>query len=519
MAKKITFGLILILFLSFRSGAGGDREKAKLMTLEDCLVRAMEKNLGLQVQVRNPELADLAISRAGEKFLPALEFQYGKRNNRSASFSLIESSSSNSYSYLTGVSQLLPTGGTLQASVSTGMTDTNTKFQMINPYYSSSLVFSFNQPLLRNFGTTITRREILIAQNNRDISDQTYKKAVLDTIYTVEEAYWNLVFSIENLKVMQKSLRLAEDFLERNKKELAIGMIAPIEVLSAESEAASRRADILQAEVLVKNREDILRTLLNFVAKGDEENLPIIPTDVPAVEKREISMDGSLALALAGRPEFQSAKLDLKNKDIDLTYSRNQTLPDLSLQTSYWSPAISGTQILYQNDDPLLGIVIGTIPGGSSQAMKDAFKFKYKNWAIALTLSVPMNTVFSRAMVSQAKVSLEQAKLSVDEAQQNIFLEVRSAVRDVENNAKRVEAYQAATKLANKKLDAEERKAKAGLSTNYTVLLVQRDLAAAQSLELRARIDFVLSQARLDRATGTSLERRNIKLQKKENVY
>jgi len=514
MKKKPNFAMAAALTLALSAVWAGGQDAAKPMTLEECLIRAMEKNLGLQVQVRNPELADLAVSKAGEKFLPTLAFSYGRETDRSASSSWIAGADqvqTKSNSYSATLTQALPTGGILQANLSNGMSDTNTRFQTINPYYSSVLTFAFSQPFLRNFGPAVSRRDILIAHNNQDIAEQNYKRALLDTLYSVEEAYWNLAFSIGNLKVMRQSLRLAENLLDKNRKELAIGMMAPIEVTTAESEVAMRKADILQAEVLVKNREDSLRTLLNLGGKGEADVPPLTPADVPTVEKREMTMDAALGLAAANRPELENARLDLKNKDLDLVYARNQLLPNFSLDARYWSPGVSGTQILYQDGNPLTGIIIGTIPGGSSQATKDALKFKYKNWAVGLTLSIPLNTVFSRAQANSAAVILEQSKISAENTEQQIFLEVRSAVRDVENNAKRVEAYEAARVLAEKKLEAEEKKVKAGLSTNYTLLQVQRDLATAQSLELQSRIDYVLSLARLDRATGTSLERRNIK--------
>jgi outer membrane protein TolC len=510
MAKKTIF--LSILGAALISGMLVGQDAATRMTLEQCLVRAMEKNLGLQVQIRNPELSELGVSLAGEKFLPTLSFQYGRQSNQSASASWISSSTlTKSNSFSADLTQTLPTGGTLEASLSNGMTDTNQRFQTINPYYSSQLTFGFRQPFLRDFGPAISRREILVARNNRDIAEQTFKQTLLGTLYTVEEAYWNLVFAVENLKAMRQSLALAENMLDRNKQELAIGMMAPIEVLSAESEVASRRADILQSEVLVKNRADNLRTLLNLAEKGETDAPPLVPVDTPSTTPRVLAMDTALALALANRPELENALLDLKNRNLDLVYARNQLLPQLDLTANYWSPSISGTQILYQNGDPLTGVIIGTIPGGSSQAMKDALKFKYKNWSVGLTVSIPLNTIFSRAQAGRAAVSLEQSKLAAENTKQQIFLEVRSAVRDVENNAKRVEGYAAALKLAEKRLEAEERKAKSGLSTSYTVLQVQRDLALARSNELQSRIDYVLSQARLDRATGTSIERRNIK--------
>jgi outer membrane protein TolC len=512
MIQRTVIPLLLIMFCLPGLVLGGDEPPAKPMTLEECLVRALEDNLGLKVQVLNPELADLAVAQAGEKFLPRLGFQYSRASNQSASFSLIESSASKSYSFESGLSQQLPTGGLIQASLSSGMTDTNVQFQTINPYYSSQLLFSLDQPLLKDFGLTVSRKEILIARNNRDIAENDFRAVLLDTLYAVQEAYWNLVFSIDDYQVRRQSLGLARDLLERNRRELEIGMMAPVDIVTAEAEVASREADLLQAEVLIKNREDALRTLLNFGSKEGESGLMIQPIDRPAVGEREVSVEGALAVAMTESPDLQSSRVAIKSRDLDLLYARNQLLPDLSLQAYYWSPAVSGTQILYLDDNPLTGVVIGTIPGGSSQALKDAVKFKYRNWSVNLTLSLPLNTIFSRAAAAEAEVNLEQARLALQDKEQQVFLGVRSAVREVQNNAQRVEAYRAALKLAERKLEAEEKKVKVGLSTNYTLLQMQRDLASAQSQELQSRIDYVLSLALLDKTTGAGLEKWNIKL-------
>ena len=513
MIKKLIL-LTIIVFILLVSLIFS-QDKPKPMTLEECLVRAMEKNLGLQVQVLQPERAGLSVSLAAEKFLPSLSFQYNSQNIKSPSFSWIDATGAvlTKYSeYTAEIVQSIPTGGQFKASLGGDTYDTNKNFLTINPRYGSTLFFSFAQPLLKDFGFKISRKEIIAAQNLKDIAENGYRTAVLDTLYTVEEAYWSLVFNNENLKVKRQSLKLASGLLARNKKELEIGMMAPIDILSAEAEVATREADILQADVQVKNSEDTLKTLLNFKDKTGSESLTIVPADAPSLEKREVSIESAQAQAMANRPELQSAKLDMKNKELDLTYSRNQILPDLSLRADYWSPGISGTQILYADNNPLTGIIIGQIPGQSRDALKDALKFRYKNWAVGLTLSLPLNTVFSRALAAQARVNLEEAAIKLAEKEQQVFLEVRNAVREVETNAKRIEAYAAARTLAEKKLDAEERKAKAGLSTNYNVLLNQRDLADAQTNELRARIDYVLSLAKLDKVTGSSLEKHSIKL-------
>ena len=91
---------------------------------------------------------------------------------------------------------------------------------------------------------------------------------------------------------------------------------------------------------------------------------------------------------MENRPELKSSTdRPSKTQDLNLTYAKNQLLPDLSLTASYWSPGISGDQILYLNDNPLTGVVVGRVPGGLQGSVKDAFGFKYHNWSIGLTLT------------------------------------------------------------------------------------------------------------------------------------
>ena len=511
-AKRLC--ILLLAGFGAAAGWGAGQEAAGRMTLETCLVRALEKNLDLRIQILEPKTADAAVTEAVEKFLPTLSFGIGAESNRSASFSFLdaaESVISRFDDYQAQLRQELPTGGTLSASLSSYKNETNRNFQTINPRYGSQILFGFSQPLLRGFGARIARKEILIARRDRDRAENSAKKAALDTIYSAETAYWDLVFAIEDLEVKRQSVRLARDLLERNLKEREIGMLAPIEVLSAEAEVAAREADILQAEAQVKSREDALRALLDMRTPVGEAPAPLVPADAPAVEARTISVESAVAAALASRPELLSARTGVRSKDLELTYARNQLLPDLSFRLSYWSPGVSGTQILYQDDDPFSGVVVGKIFGQGADAMRDAFRFRYKNWSAGLTLSLPLNTVLTRAAAASASLDVERARLEMEKAEQQIILEVRDAVRDVETNAKRVASYEAALRLAERKLEGEERKVKVGLSTNYTLLQVQRDLANAKSLDLRARIDSALSQARLDRAMGASLERRNIR--------
>jgi len=514
MVKKTIRCLIIMIFGLITMMQAQQSEKALSLSLDECIQKALENNLGIAVEILNPELAGISISLAKEKFMPQLSFGYNKRDTSSASYSWIDAAENittlyNDYS--AQITQLIPTGGNFAISLDSYKNDTNRSFQTINPRYGSTLRFNFSQPLLKNFGFNINRKEIIVAKNNKEISENNFRKSLQDTIYSVEESYWNLVHSIENLKVRQQSLELAKNLLEKNKRAVEIGTMAPIEILNAQAEVATREADILEAEALVRNNEDRLKTILNLQGENQKiELMRILPKDQPAYEKKEVSLEDALVIAMENRPDLQATRIDLKNKEINLSYARNQLLPDLSLQASYWSPGLSGDQILYLNNNPLTRIVIGKIPGGSSDALSDAFNFRYKNWSVGLTLSVPINSVLSRASYAQARVNLEQSMLKLKNQEQQIFLEIKNSVRAVQTNYKRVQAYKLARELAETKLNAEEEKFKVGLSTNYLVLQYQRDLANAQTMELKAIIDYNLSLARLNQALGITLKEKNV---------
>jgi outer membrane protein TolC len=512
MVKRTAVASILLSIIM--TGGTFAQQNKKSLALDDCIADALKNNLGVAVEVLNPNIADTTVTRAGEKFIPSISFGYNSRETNTASFSWIDAadqvrSSYNDYSVY--VNQLIPTGGILNLSLSSYKNETNRSFQTINPRYGSTLTLSLTQPLLKNFGFKMNRREIIIAKNNRDISENEFHQTLLETIYRVEEAYWMLAYSIEDLKVKRQSLQLARDLLEENKRKIEVGTMPPIEIYTAESEVANREADILQADRLVKNNQDRLKKILNLPIFEEGEPTEIIPSDRPNFERKVISIKEALATALAKRPDLKATKTNLQTREFNLSYAKNQLLPDLSLQASYWSPGISGTQILYLDNNPLTRIVVGTLPGAPTDALKDAFKLRYNNWSVGLTLDIPLNTILTRAQHAEAKLSLEQAQLRLKDQEQEIFLEIKTSVRDVEINYERAQAYRVARELAEKKLEAEQEKFRVGKSTNFFLLQYQRDLADARTAELRSMVDYILSLARLDRALGTTLETKNIR--------
>ena len=501
--------------LGFLAGAAvfvfGQTETKTALTLEECILRTVKNNMGVAVSVLDPDVFALGVSQAREKFIPTLQLSFQHQKNNEPNFSWIKGGDevSSTQSYLSAyLYQYLPTGGNLSFYLTTLGNDTTARFQTINPYYYSTLSFEISQPLLRDFGPTISRKEILVARNNSLISENTFTSTLLDVVYQTEYAYWNLYYAIESLKVQRQSLVQAEELLEKNRKEIAIGTRAPQDILKPEAEVARRKTDLLSSESVVREAEDALKKLINI---EDKENSEIIPVDSPSFEKRTVSLDDALAQARIHRPDLATSKILIENAALNLTYARNQLLPGLSLTARYAGNGISGTRILYQ--DPYSDIIIGKIPGKAIDSLKQASDFKYRNWSVFLTLDIPFKTIFSRAAAAQAAIERDQAVLSLKKAEQDALYEIKSAIRAIEIDAQRVESSRVSSDFARRQLEAEEAKFKAGLSDNFYLLTYQQALTDARIVELKAIIDYNLSLFKLDKATGASLKNRNIRVE------
>jgi outer membrane protein len=512
--RRIVTTLVALALLG-ASGFGQEKPKELSLTLEDSIVRALKGNLNVAAEVINPGLASAQVSLAKQLYMPTFQLGFtGNGYEQPSTWSLQKITGTYAQNYTDSgfsVLQQIPFGGNLTVGLNYTWTRTNQQYQNFNPSFESRLNLALTQPLLKNFGWTVSRREILVAQHSFEASRSQFKDVLIETVYNVEAAYWNLVYTIENLKTMRLSLESGRDLLAKTRREVQVGTKAPIEVLNAEATVAKREADILQAEALVKRGQDQLRTLLNLDADQETRGQALLPADQPEFKPFAITLEEALAQALARRPDLETAKSTIATKAVNFRFAKNQRLPQLDLQLAKASPGISGTQFNYDPANPF-GPPIGTVEGSAGRAFKDTFKFLYNNWTAGLKLTIPLGDVVGQANYTYAKLDLEQAQARLKTQEQQVFLEVSDAVRTLETAAKSVDAYRIARELAEKQLEAEMKKLNVGMSTNYFVLTYQDALATARSLELRALVDYNIALANIARVTGTTLEARNITL-------
>jgi outer membrane protein TolC len=316
-------------------------------------------------------------------------------------------------------------------------------------------------------------------------------------ITSVHNAYWNLVFAIENLEVQRRSLRLAKDLEALNRARVRAGVAAPVEVTQAEAQAAAQVQNVILAEKAVRDAEDQLKLIINI---PDGERIwarSIIPFDAPPFEVAPVSMEASIQEALEKRPEYAEAKLTLQNNDINLRVARNQLLPSLQLQGSV---GLNGLNEI----DKGFGSAYGGLTGLTSG--------DFTSWSAALVLSYPLGNRSARSAFIQAKLTDDQTRTSLLNLKRQIVSQVREAVRRIEADVRRVEATRAARALAEEQLRVERKRLEAGVTTTFNVLSFQRDLAAAQASEIQAITTYNQDLANLELVRGTVLEKNRLEL-------
>ena len=329
---------------------------------------------------------------------------------------------------------------------------------------------------------------------------------VQQIIFQVYQAYWELVFAQRDLEVKKLSLDLARQQLERNRIQVEIGTLAPIETIQAEQQVASRELQMTQAEVALKDAEDDLKRLINVEAASPNGwNVRIVPSDEPVVETAPIDVEAAIAEALEHDPQLLQDRINLDTRELNIRVARNQLLPQVNFTGSIRLSGLGGDRLITAGGLGS-GSLIEVQKGGFRDALRNMISGDFRNWSLGLTVSFPLNNWGARAQHAQAVINQQSALAQIADREQQLRVDVMKAARAVETGMQQVRQAQVARELAERQLEAEERKFAVGSTTNFQVLDFQRQLADARSAELRAIINFNNALARLEQAKGTLLE-------------
>jgi outer membrane protein TolC len=323
------------------------------------------------------------------------------------------------------------------------------------------------------------------------ISELQLRGQVHETVTAVEQAYYNLIFSQENVKVQRAALELADRLLAENRKRVEVGALAPLDEKQAEAQAASSRADLLAAEGNEDTQQRVLKHLLSD-DYGKWANVRIEPTLAMFAVPQHSNLQESWRNGLSMRPDLQQQRINLEKQGQVVRYQKSQLFPQLDLLGTYGYTAsdaeFSGTfRQLADRDNPY--------------------------WSYGAQLSMPLTQTAARNNYRASKASKEQISLALRQLEQSVLIQIENAIAVVNTSFQRVSATREARMYAEAALEAEQKKLASGKSTSFEVLRLQRDLTTARSAEIRALADYNIALAQLALSEGTTLERRQVNLE------
>ena len=460
------------------------------LSIEEAVARALENNVDIAVERYRPEQARSDVQAAKgsyDPFVSAIVDSNSRTDPPRSFFTGGLRVTTETQNWNLGVNQLIETGAQFNLTWNNSRTDTNNIFSNFNPAYDSFLSLGVSQPLLRDFSIDNPRRQLRVAKNSAEISDVQFRQTVINVVANVKRLYYDLIFAIDNLEAQQKSLDLAQKLLDENRIKVEVGTLAPLDVVAAESEVASREEQVIVAEANLEEAEDAIKQVIFPGHDPGMWRTRISPLDrVITTETQQIDVEKAIERALAERTDVVATRRSLDNNQINLDFARNQLKPGLNVEASYGGAGIGGTFVRRDED----GNPIQEEPGGYGDALNQVFGFDFPTWRVGVRFSYPILNRAAKGSAARSQLAYQQAEASLRRLELQVAREVRTQARAVNTNRKRVQSTGAARVLQQRRLDAEEKRFAAGMSTNFLVTQAQRDLALAEVSELRAIADY-----------------------------
>lgn len=494
------------------------------LTLREALALALDNNLNIAVRRYEPIVSEADILFERGVFEPTLSFAGSQQELTSLSVdpftqsqpSVVNNIRAGSVTF----SDPLSSGGRLTATFRGNMFRSGDPRFAISPVFSSDLILTYDQSLLRDFGFDVNKTGIRIARRNLSISESQFRQAVIDTINNVEKAYWDLKFALQDLEVKRHSMRLSQETMAQNKIRVEVGTMAPIEVTTAEAEVASRHQEVLLAENALENSRDLLLLRLNQPKTSPLWVLPVNPVDEPPFDpEMTIDLEAAIQEAYANRPDLEQTQFLLENDEDIVARARNGLRMDLTARAQYQRSGLTGKNTAQALDTDGDGIPDLFIPARAllndsfSDAASQIYDEIFDSWLVSLNLAIPLGNKQAKARFLNARLRQEQRREFLDAQELDTVISVRNSARAVHNTVERVQAARVNVRLQRERLSAENKRYENGMTTTFNLFQFQDDLTQAESMVSLALVDYNKALSDLETAKGTLARSRGVIVQ------
>jgi len=497
-----------------RVGITGERR----VTLAQVVEAVLANDTSLAISRISLESSGHSVTAAKGHFDPVFGFDIAKSKASTAMASALGNASgrlvNKEFSFSPKVSGNTPwLGSNYSLTFSDAKQENDMMFNSLDPQYSTSLTFDFTQPLWRGLRIDAGRRALLVARKNKDLS---FEQMRLDTIERVTQAvqyYWELAYAWQNLEVQREAVRLAEAQFASNRRQAEEGLLAPIEVVAAQTQVATFQQSLGSAQQVLASAENNLKQMM----AGDRSDplwqdalVPDTPLDDDA-EPPDFAK--ALEQALASRPELVASDLDIDLNRINQKFYNDLKKPQVNAVVTFGLQGLSGLE----KPDAISIVGSSSIPahlvGDNGQSLSNLWEGRYPTAKVGISVSLPLRNREAAGNAAVAKA--EGRRLVAAKRQKEMYVEadVRNALEQWHSTRVRYDAAVIARKAAEEQYESEQRQFQAGTSTMFLVFQRQSSFISARSSEVRARADLAEAIANTDRAVARTLETHGIKLE------
>jgi outer membrane protein len=478
---------------------GSDSARVVRLSLQEAVALAVRHNLDLRVARMTPAIRETRIVQAQAVFDATFftNINYSKQDTPQPG-GLVPGLSGNikreDVQLSTGIRKPLISGGQITAQADLNRNESVPSIFGVPKFYNADVLVRLEQPLLRNFGSDVNRSNIVLAQNDRLAEAQQLRSRLLDIVARVEAGYWDVAFShqqvLVRMRLLERSTQDRDRLIERRGYDAS-----PVEITEANSFVELHRADVIRARSAMRVASDRLKRLINAPDLPLADETLVMPVDSPTDVPISFSLLDLVTTALRHRPEMQIALLDIKDASVRQRVADNARLPLLNLAATVQmnGVAIANGQEAYDN-------------------LGDA---DFIDYILGAQFEMPIGNRSAEGLYRQRQLERRAAALVYQRQAQDVVLEVKVALRNVQTSYELIGATRAARRAAADSLRAIEVQEASGVALTPQFLInqklsTQERLANAEVQEAQALTDYHNAIAVLYQSVGTLLERNNI---------
>jgi HAE1 family hydrophobic/amphiphilic exporter-1 len=522
---------------------GVDMTSQKPLSLKEAIVKGLENNIDIEVTRKDVKIAEYDLKSADGFYEPRFSGQTFFERATTPNVSIFSTNRTTTNNSIGGNARLQGFlknyGTTYFAELNKQRLTTNNPISILSPQNNTSLTFGIAQPLFRGRKFDNQRRIVEIAKKNLSLTDTQFRQKALDITASIQRAYWDLTFALKNLQVQRDGVRDAKDQLAHNRRLVKEGILAPIDVVAAETQVANLEQNVYGALEQVNRAENIVKNLIAGNRNDEIWSDALVPTDSVDLKIPRTTLKEALSLALDNRPELEINNVAGEINKLDQKLYREQDKPQIDLTASYSTSGLSGgfnnnfsTPFQPSACQPTIDMNGNEIPadpvacqaavnqlntqirtnaeaftGGPQSGLTDILANRYPTYKVGITFNLPLfGNRTTKANLGRSLVQADKIKIQREQIEQIIQLDVRNALQSLRTAEARLRSAAVSRENSEKQYESEKRKLDAGLSDIYKVLERQTALMNARSAEIQGQTEVNKAIAELQRATGNSLK-------------